>query len=192
VREERANRRSCLRATSNWSAAPGGEFERGDIATEVLDPSVCGYGAGGADAEGACHSRDDARAFIRRALADGVTPDCSTFATPARTRLVPILVRPRVPTEWGRRDPPGGLITLRNGASGPDAQQGRGARAGLGPNYRRIVASLVSGRNPPPAAHALPANGRAEQRRTRPQRRNARGHPRVVGRTPNGRSNIQG
>jgi ketosteroid isomerase-like protein len=55
-----------------WAA-----FERGelDTATEVLDPDVCWYGAGEPDAEGACHNREQARAFIRRALDDGVSTD---------------------------------------------------------------------------------------------------------------------
>ena len=52
-------------------------FTRGDIdaATEVMDPDVRWYGAGDPDAEGACHSREDARAFIRSAVAEGVTTE---------------------------------------------------------------------------------------------------------------------
>src|SRR4051794_24071125 len=52
-------------------------FARGDLtgATDVLDPAVRWYGAEDPDAEGACHNRDDALAFIQRALDDGVTAE---------------------------------------------------------------------------------------------------------------------
>jgi len=56
-------------------------FARGDLnaATDVLDPHVRWYGAGDPDAEGACRNRDDALAFIQRALADGVTAEPLDF-----------------------------------------------------------------------------------------------------------------
>ena len=48
------------------------------------------YGAGDPDAEGACHNRDDALAFIQRALADGVTAEPLDFRD-AGDRIVVVL-----------------------------------------------------------------------------------------------------
>ncbi len=50
-----------------------GAFARGDLdgATEALDPQVRWYGAEDPDAETSCRNRNDALAFIQRALADG-------------------------------------------------------------------------------------------------------------------------
>lgn len=46
-------------------------FARGDVeaATELLDAEVRWYGAGAEAPEDGCHSRDEAIAFIRQALA---------------------------------------------------------------------------------------------------------------------------
>jgi uncharacterized protein len=94
-----------------WAA-----FERGDVdtATEVVDPNVRWSGAGGPDAEGACHDRDDARAFIRRALADGVSAELLDIRDAGDDRLV-LILQPHVGAEWGRRGPHGEVITIRDG-----------------------------------------------------------------------------
>jgi ketosteroid isomerase-like protein len=94
-----------------WAA-----FERGDIkaATGVLDPDVRWYGAGEPDAEGACHSREDARAFIRRALADGVSTQLLDIRDAGDHRFV-LILHPHVPAEWGEREPHGEVVTVRDG-----------------------------------------------------------------------------
>jgi hypothetical protein len=82
-----------------WAA-----FERGDLdtATQVLDPHVRWYGAGEPDAEGACHNREEARAFIRRALDDGVSTELLDIRDAGEHRLV-LVLRAHVPAEHPRR-----------------------------------------------------------------------------------------
>jgi ketosteroid isomerase-like protein len=94
-----------------WAA-----FARGDLdgATEALDPQVRWYGAEDPDAETSCRNRDDALAFIRRALADGVTAEPLDFRD-AGDRIVAIL-QTHTPPEWGRQpEPHGELVTVRDG-----------------------------------------------------------------------------
>jgi len=91
-------------------------FARGDLdaATEVLHPQVRWYGAGDPDAEGACHNRPEALAFIRRSLADGVTADALDFHD-AGDRVV-VLVQTRQPPEWGEHsEPHGEVVTVHDG-----------------------------------------------------------------------------
>jgi ketosteroid isomerase-like protein len=90
-------------------------FARGDIdaATEVLDPDVRWYGAGDPNAEGACHSREDARAFIRRAVADGVSTELLDIQD-FDGRYV-LTLQAHVPADWGEREPHGELVTIRDG-----------------------------------------------------------------------------
>ena len=91
-------------------------FVRGDLdeATDVLDPAVRWYGAGDPEAEGACHDRDDALAFIQRALADGVTAEPLEFRD-AGERIV-VVLQTHTPPEWGEQpEPHGELVTVRDG-----------------------------------------------------------------------------
>ena len=96
---------------SAWAA-----FDRGEIdeATEVLDPEVRWYGAGEPDAEGACHSREQARTFIRRALEDGVSTELLDIRDAGEDRLV-LILHAHVPPDWGERDPHGEVVTVRDG-----------------------------------------------------------------------------
>jgi ketosteroid isomerase-like protein len=94
-----------------WAA-----FARGDLtgATEVLDPAVRWYGAEDPDAETSCRNRDDALAFIQRALADGVTAEPLDFRD-AGDRVV-VILQAHTPPEWGeQREPHGELVTVRDG-----------------------------------------------------------------------------
>ena len=94
-----------------WAA-----FARGDVeaATAALHPEVRWYGAGNPDAEGACHNRGDAEAFIRRALDDGVTAELLDVRD-AGDRLVAV-IHTHAPPEWERDPQPHGeLISVRDG-----------------------------------------------------------------------------
>jgi len=91
-------------------------FARGDLtrATGVLDPAVRWYGANDPDADGACHNRDDALAFIQRALADGVTAEPLDFRD-AGERVV-VVLQTHTPPEWGDQpEPHGEVVTVRDG-----------------------------------------------------------------------------
>jgi ketosteroid isomerase-like protein len=86
-----------------------------DAATEVLDPDVRWYGAGAPGAEGACHSREEARAFIRRALAQGVRTDLLEVHDAGDGRLV-LVLRPRPRAGAGDvPGPHGEVVTVRDG-----------------------------------------------------------------------------
>ena len=58
--------------------------------TEVLDAQVRWYGASDDEHEDGCRNRDDALAFIHRALADGVTAEAIDFRD-AGERVVVVL-----------------------------------------------------------------------------------------------------
>ncbi len=91
-------------------------FARADVeaAVQAFDPEVRWYGAGDPDGEGACHDREEAEAFIRRALADGLTADLLDIRD-AGDRLVAI-VHTHAPPEWERSpEPHGELVTVRAG-----------------------------------------------------------------------------
>ncbi len=91
-------------------------FARGDVeaATDVLHPQVRWYGAGAEAPDDGCHSRDEALAFIRQALADGVTAEAFDFRD-AGDRVV-VLVQTRQPPEWGEQpEPHGEVVTVRDG-----------------------------------------------------------------------------
>jgi uncharacterized protein len=94
-----------------WAAFAAGDV---DAATEALDPRVRWYGAGEPDGAASCHSRDDAIAFIRRAIADGVTAElCAVRAV--GDRLV-ATVQEHVPAAWGEQPPAHGeVVTVRDG-----------------------------------------------------------------------------
>jgi ketosteroid isomerase-like protein len=94
-----------------WAA-----FARGDTeaATKVLDPDVRWYGADDEEQEGGCHSREEALAFIRRSLVDGVTAELLDIRD-AGEHIV-VIIQSHTPPEWGeQRDPHGEVVTVRNG-----------------------------------------------------------------------------
>jgi ketosteroid isomerase-like protein len=94
-----------------WAA-----FARGDVeaATDVLDPQVRWYGSDAEPPDDGCHNRDEALAFVRRALDDGVTAEALEFRD-AGDRVVVVLQRHQ-PPEWGERPAPHGeVVTVRNG-----------------------------------------------------------------------------
>lgn len=91
-------------------------FARRDVeaATEVLDPKVQWYGAGGDEHQGGCHNRDEALAFVRQALEDGVTAEAFDFRD-AGDRVV-VLLQAHQPQEWGEQPQPHGeVVTVRDG-----------------------------------------------------------------------------
>ena len=91
-------------------------FTRGDAdaAVAALDPHVRWYAAGDPDGAGACHNRDDAAAFIRRALADGLKAELLDIR-PAGDRLVAV-IHTHVPPDWDPTpEPHGELVTVRDG-----------------------------------------------------------------------------
>lgn len=94
-----------------WDAFAQGDV---DAAAAAFDPHVRWHAAGEADSEGACHSRQDAEAFLRGLLAEGVSAELLEIRE-AGDRLV-ALVELRHPL--GADDEPsprGELITVRDG-----------------------------------------------------------------------------
>jgi ketosteroid isomerase-like protein len=91
-------------------------FARGDLeaVTEVLDPRVRWHGAGDDEHEDGCRNRDEALAFIRQALADGVRAKALDFRD-AGDRVV-VLLQTHQPPEWGDQPHPHGeVVTVRDG-----------------------------------------------------------------------------
>lgn len=94
-----------------WGAFSGGDV---DAAAAVLDPQVRWYGAEDPEAEGGCANRDEALAFIRRALADGVTAEALDFRD-AGDRVV-VVVQTHHPPDWGEQpEPHADVVTVRDG-----------------------------------------------------------------------------
>ncbi len=92
-----------------WEAFARGDL---DVALDLLDAHVRWYPVG--DPDGGCHNRDEARAFIRRSLADGVTAELLDVHV-AGGRLVAV-IQAHVPAERELRpEPHGELITVRDG-----------------------------------------------------------------------------
>ena len=96
---------------SAWAA-----FERGEIdtATEVLDPNVRWHGVGGPDSLGACHNREQARAFIRRALEDGISTELLDIRDAGEQHYV-LILHVHIPADWGERLRHGEVVTVRDG-----------------------------------------------------------------------------
>ena len=91
-------------------------FTRGDVAAaaDALDPDVQWYAAGEPDGEGSCHDREEATAFIRRALADGLTAELLEVRD-AGDRLVAV-IHTHAPPDWERSpEPHGEVVTIRDG-----------------------------------------------------------------------------
>jgi ketosteroid isomerase-like protein len=94
-----------------WAAFAAGDLE---AATAALDQQVRWYAADEPDADGTCHNRDDARAFLRRARADGVSADLLELRE-VGDRIVSI-IQTHMPPNWGDQPPPHGeVVTVRNG-----------------------------------------------------------------------------
>jgi ketosteroid isomerase-like protein len=91
-------------------------FEVGDLeaAAAALHPEVRWYAAEEPDADGTCHSRGDALAFLQTALADGVSAELLELRD-FGDHIVSI-IRTHVPAEWGEQPPPHGeVVTVRDG-----------------------------------------------------------------------------
>ncbi len=94
-----------------WAAFASGDTAR---AASFLDPAVRWYGDGEPDDDGACRSRGDALAFMRRALDDGVAAELLDVRR-VGDRLV-ATVRTQPPSEWGQQATVHGeLVTVREG-----------------------------------------------------------------------------
>ena len=80
-------------------------------ATGALDPACAGTAPRTPDAETSCRNRDDALAFIQRALADGVTAEPLDFRD-AGDRIV-VILQTHTPPEWGEQpEPHGEIVTV--------------------------------------------------------------------------------
>jgi len=91
-------------------------FSRGDLdaVTAVLDPGVRWYGAGDGEETEGCQNRDEALAFIRQAVADGLTAELLDIHD-AGDRMV-LTLQSHQPPEWGEQPAPHGeLVTVRDG-----------------------------------------------------------------------------
>jgi ketosteroid isomerase-like protein len=94
-----------------WKAFAAGDLE---AATAALHPDVRWYAAEEPDADGTCHNRGDALAFIQRALTDGVSAELLELRE-VGDRIV-CIVQTHVPAEWGEEPPPHGeVVTVRDG-----------------------------------------------------------------------------
>ena len=92
-----------------WAAAL-----RSDVAelTALLAADVRWYGVG--EEDGGCHGRDEALAFTRRALSNGVTAEAIEVRD-AGDHVV-VVVQTRHPAEWGSEPAPHGeVVTVHDG-----------------------------------------------------------------------------
>lgn len=94
-----------------WAA-----FARGDIAaaSSVLDRDVRWEAVGDPDAEGACHNREEAVAFIRRSLAEGVSAELLDVHD-AGDKLVAVIHAHAPPEGELPPEPHGELLRVRDG-----------------------------------------------------------------------------
>jgi len=91
-------------------------FTRGDVAAaaDALDPEVRWYGAGDPEGEGSCHNREEAAAFIRRALADGLTAELLDIRDAGECLVA--VIHAHAPQDWERSpEPHGEVVTIRDG-----------------------------------------------------------------------------
>jgi ketosteroid isomerase-like protein len=94
-----------------WAAFAAGDLE---AASAALDPQVRWYAADEPDADGTCHNRGDALAFLRRARADGVSAELLELRD-VGDHIVSI-IQTHVPRDWGEQPPPHGeVVTVRDG-----------------------------------------------------------------------------
>jgi ketosteroid isomerase-like protein len=108
-RSKRAQDLELLRGA--WEAFAAGDLE---AATAALDPHVRWYAADEPDADGTCHNRGEAVAFLRRARADGVSAELLELRE-VGDRIVSI-IQTHIPPDWGEQPPPHGeVVTIRHG-----------------------------------------------------------------------------
>ena len=94
-----------------WEAFAAGDLE---AATAALDPHVRWYAADEPDADGTCHNRGEALAFLKRTRADGVSAELLELRE-AGDRIVSI-IQTHVPPDWGEQPSPHGeVVTVRDG-----------------------------------------------------------------------------
>jgi uncharacterized protein len=94
-----------------WAAFAAGDLE---AATAALDPEVRWYAADEPDADGTCHNRGEALAFLERARADGVSAELLELRE-VGDRIVSI-IQTHVPPDWGEQPSPHGeVVTVRDG-----------------------------------------------------------------------------
>ena len=92
-----------------WAAVARGDVE---VAVDALDADVRWYGVG--DPEGGCQNRDEARAFVRQALAEGVRAEALEVRSAGERVLV--VVQTWHPAELGEQpEPHGELVTVVGG-----------------------------------------------------------------------------
>jgi ketosteroid isomerase-like protein len=108
-RSKRAQDLELLRGA--WEAFAAGDLE---AATAALDPQVRWYAADEPDADGTCHNRGEALAFLKRTRADGVSAELLELRE-VGDRIVSI-IQTHVPPDWGDQPPPHGeVVTVRDG-----------------------------------------------------------------------------
>jgi ketosteroid isomerase-like protein len=91
-------------------------FAAGDLeaATAALDPHVRWYAADEPNADGTCHNRGEALAFLQRTRADGVSAELLELRE-VGDRIVSI-IQTHVPPDWGDQPPRHGeVVTVRHG-----------------------------------------------------------------------------
>jgi ketosteroid isomerase-like protein len=94
-----------------WEAFAAGDLE---AATAALDPHVRWYAADDRDADGTCHDRGEALAFLERTRADGVSAELLELRE-VGDRIVS-LIQTHIPPDWGDQPPPHGeVVTVRHG-----------------------------------------------------------------------------
>ena len=94
-----------------------GAFARGDVdaAADVLHAEVRWYGAREPDADGSCANREQARAFIERSIAAGVTSELLDVFDAGGGRLV-LTVLTHAPPGWELNpEPHGEVVTVSAG-----------------------------------------------------------------------------
>ncbi|MEA2217722.1 MAG: SnoaL-like domain [Solirubrobacteraceae bacterium] len=94
-----------------WDAVARGDVE---AAVDVLADDVRWHGAGSESPEDGCHDRDEAREFIRRTLAEGVSAEALDVRD-AGDRVV-VVIQAHRPPAWGPQpEPHAEVVTVRDG-----------------------------------------------------------------------------
>jgi ketosteroid isomerase-like protein len=100
------------RLRSAWTAFSHGDV---DAVADVLARDVRWYGAGAPDAEGACHNREQAMAFIRRSLDEGVRTDLVDLRAAGEHTVVAVVRPQRLPAAEDSAQAHGEVLTIRDG-----------------------------------------------------------------------------